>query len=427
MIVKSILDTDLYKFTTSYAYMKLFPQARGTFEFFDRDLTEYPEDFVQKVYLELSNLGMLRLTNSELDYMTSNCRFVPQVYWEWLYSFRFNSGKVQVWLDDKKHLHITVTDYLYKVTLYEVPILAIISELRNRVLGNNCDMSEVIKKLEPKLRLSNVAGIKFSEFGTRRRFSYNVQDEVVSAIKEGSIYCTGTSNCYLAMKYEMPMMGTHPHEWFMFHGAMYGYKQANYMALENWVNVYDGDLGIALSDTYTSEVFMKNLSRKQAKLFDGVRCDSGDEFKFINSMIARYKELGVDPTTKTIVFSNALDFDKCQDIMEYCGSKSDAIELSIALTPTDGLGISNSDLEQIGAKSYDEVDDILSRYIPFKEYRQKHGEPLHPHDEMAESDCWSQLCVRHGEDVVNKVWSRHLASEFKRKKAPIYISRELYE
>ena len=301
MIVKSILDTDLYKFTTSYAYMKLFPQARGTFEFFDRDLTEYPEDFVQKVYLELSNLGMLRLTNSELDYMTSNCRFVPQVYWEWLYSFRFNSGKVQVWLDDKKHLHITVTDYLYKVTLYEVPILAIISELRNRVLGNNCDMSEVIKKLEPKLRLSNVAGIKFSEFGTRRRFSYNVQDEVVSAIKEGSIYCTGTSNCYLAMKYEMPMMGTHPHEWFMFHGAMYGYKQANYMALENWVNVYDGDLGIALSDTYTSEVFMKNLSRKQAKLFDGVRCDSGDEFKFINSMIARYKELGVDPTTKTIV------------------------------------------------------------------------------------------------------------------------------
>ena len=104
-----------------------------------------------------------------------------------------------------------------------------------------------------------------------------------------------------------------------------------------------------------------------------------------------------------------------------------ALEQSIALTPTDGLGISNSDLEQIGAKSYDEVDDILSRYIPFKEYRQKHGEPLHPHDEMAESDCWSQLCARHGEDVVNKVWSRHLASEFKRKKAPTYISRELYE
>lgn len=118
------------------------------------------------------------------------------------------------------------------------------------------------------------------------------------------------------------------------------------------------------------------------------------------------------------------------DYKETCDkyrAMSYAVYSSCKLIPTDGLGISNSDLEQIGAKSYDEVDDILSRYIPFKEYRQKHGEPLHPHNEMAESDCWSQLCARHGEDVVNKVWSRHLASEFKRKKAPIYISRELYE
>lgn len=118
------------------------------------------------------------------------------------------------------------------------------------------------------------------------------------------------------------------------------------------------------------------------------------------------------------------------DYKETCDkyrAMSYAVYSSCKLIPTDGLGISNSDLEQIGAKSYGEVDDILSRYIPFKEYRQKHGEPLHPHDEMAESDCWSQLCVRHGKDVVNKVWSRHLASEFKRKKAPIYISRELYE
>ena len=318
MIVKSILDTDLYKFTTSYAYMKLFPQAKGTFEFFDRDNTEYPDNFIEKLYLELSSLGMLRLTKDEEDYMNTNCRFIPPVYWEWLSAFRFNSGKVSATLDENKHLHIKVTDYLYKVTLYEVPILAIVSELRNRMAGNYIDMKEVIKRLEPKLKLSNVAGIPFSEFGTRRRFSYNVQDEVVSAIKQGSIYCTGTSNCHLAMKYDMPMMGTHPHEWFMFHGAMYGYRQANYMALENWVEVYDGDLGIALSDTYTSAVFFKNLSRKQAKLFDGVRQDSGDEFKFVTSAIARYKELGIDPTTKTIVFSNALTFKKALEIQEHC-------------------------------------------------------------------------------------------------------------
>ena len=110
--------------------------------------------------------------------------------------------------------------------------------------------------------------------------------------------------------------------------------------------------------------------------------------------------------------------------------KEYAITQSIALTPTDGLGISNSDLDQIGAKDYATVDDILSRFIPFENFRKSYdsaGQIMHPHDEMAESDCWSQLCARHGEDVVNKVWSRHLASEFKRKKAPIYISRELYE
>lgn len=100
------------------------------------------------------------------------------------------------------------------------------------------------------------------------------------------------------MKYGMKPMGTHPHEWFMFHGAQFGYKHANYMALENWVNVYDGDLGIALSDTYTSGIFLSNLSRKQAKLFDGVRCDSGDEFDFTDKLVARYRELGIDPTTK---------------------------------------------------------------------------------------------------------------------------------
>ena len=120
------------------------------------------------------------------------------------------------------------------------------------------------------------------------------------------------------MKYGMTPIGTHPHEWFMFHGAMYGYRQANYTALEDWVKVYDGDLGIALSDTYTSDVFLKNFSRKHAKLFDGVRHDSGDPYKFVNKVIKRYKELGIDPTTKTIVFSNALDFPTYKEIAEYC-------------------------------------------------------------------------------------------------------------
>ena len=317
MIIKSILDTDLYKFTTSYAYMKLFPNAMGTFQFVDRDNTKYTDEFVREFKMELCNMSRLALTLEESMYM-SKCRFIPEMYWEWLSSFRFDPNVVSVCTDVLGHLHIEVTDHLYKATLYEVPILALVSELRNKMLGYTANINEVINRLIPKIKLSNEYKIKFSEFGTRRRFNFNVQKQVVDYIAHNSQYCTGTSNCYLAMKYDMRPMGTHPHEWFMFHGAQFGYKHANYMALENWVNVYDGDLGIALTDTYTSDVFFNNFSRKHAKLFDGIRQDSGDEYQFVMKAIARYKGLGIDPSTKTIVFSNALDFEKAKDINEYC-------------------------------------------------------------------------------------------------------------
>ena len=318
MCVKSILDTDLYKFTTSYAYMKLFPDAEGTFEFNDRANTEYNEDFIKQLRIEFASLCMLFLDEKEFKFVYNEIRFIPQFYWEWLKSFNFDFNKINVYLDGNKHLRINVTDKLYKVTLYETPILAIVSEVRNKWLGYLANIEEVKSKLESKIALSNEYKLKFSEFGMRRRFSYNVQDEVCKMLKEKATYCTGTSNVHMAMRHNMKVMGTHPHEWFMFHGAQYGYKQANYMALENWVNVYDGDLGIALSDTYTTAAFLSNFSRKHAKLFDGVRHDSGDPYKFVNNVIKRYKELGIDPTTKTIIFSNSLDFETYKEISEYC-------------------------------------------------------------------------------------------------------------
>ncbi len=318
MIIKSILDTDLYKFTTSYAYIKLFPYAVGTFSFKDRDETEYSDEFLKALKEEFNDFKNVGLSAEELEYMSQNCRFMPRVYWEWLSSFRFNPEKIEVWLDENRHLHIEVTDYLYKVTLYEVPILAIVSEIKNKFLNQTIEKSKVIERLKGKVDLSNKNALLFSEFGTRRRFSFEVHEMVVDYLKSNSKYCTGTSNCYLAMKYNMRPMGTHPHEWFMFHGAQFGYKHANYMALENWVNVYDGDLGTALSDTYTSESFLTNFSRKQAKLFDGVRCDSGNEIEFVDKLIDRYKELGIDPATKTIIFSNALDFEKALSLYKYC-------------------------------------------------------------------------------------------------------------
>ena len=317
-MIHSILDTDLYKFTTSYAYTKLFPYAMGTFSFKDRDDTVYNDRFMEQLHDAVDQLAEVALKEDELEYMTRHCRFLPRVYWEWLYSFRFRPDKVKIVLDEDRHLNIEITDYLNKATLYEVPLLSIVSEIRNLSLGHEADMANTIERLKHKVELSNEHQLLFSEFGTRRRFSFEVQRNVLEYLKQHANYCTGTSNCYFAMKYDMKPMGTHPHEWFMFHGAQFGYKHANYLALENWVNVYDGDLGTALSDTFTSDAFLNNLSRKQAKLFDGVRCDSGNEFAFTDKLIERYQELGIDPTTKTIIFSNALDFEKALDIQAYC-------------------------------------------------------------------------------------------------------------
>ena len=301
MIIHSILDTDLYKFTTSYAYVKLFPYASGTFVFKDRDETRYTDEFLEALREEVRSMAEVRLAKAELEYMASHCRFIPRVYWEWLQSFRFEPERIQIYLDEHHELHVEVEDFLYKATLYEVPLLAVITELGNRLLGHVAERDEVVARLFEKVELSNQHQLPFSEFGTRRRFSFAVQDGVINYLNENARYCLGTSNCHFGMKYNMKMMGTHPHEWFMFHGAQFGYKHANYMALENWVNVYDGDLGTALSDTYTSESFLSNFSRKQAKLFDGVRCDSGDEFEFVDHLTSGFGIIGLHMANGEVV------------------------------------------------------------------------------------------------------------------------------
>ena len=131
--------------------------------------------------------------------------------------FRFDPARINVYLDEQRHLHLEVTDYMYKVTLYEVPLLAIVSEIKNQFLNRFPDKESILQRLAGKVDLSNENGMPFSEFGTRRRFSFEVQDMVVGYLKEHARFCMGTSNCYLAMKYDMRPMGTHPHEWFMFH------------------------------------------------------------------------------------------------------------------------------------------------------------------------------------------------------------------
>lgn len=327
-IVKSILDTDLYKFTTSFGYQKLFPSAQGIFVFKDRNNTvwENPGKWIEAFEAELDKLQELRLTPEERDWAITHIPFIPRYYWEWLETFRFDKSDLHYGIDEKGHVYIQAGSEdrpveLYKITFWEIAVLCIMTELLGRTNGYVFDLEKVKETLYPKIELSNKTGLCFSEFGTRRRASFEVQDTIVGEIKKYANYCSGTSNVYLAMKYGMKPIGTFPHEWPMFHGAIYGYKHANYLALENWVNCYDGYLGIALSDTYTTDVFLKNFSKKLACLFDGVRQDSGDEIEFTEKVIARYLELGIDPKTKTIIFSNALNFPKAETIRQYCEGK----------------------------------------------------------------------------------------------------------
>lgn len=315
----SLLDTDLYKFTTSYAYMKLFPDAECTFTFADRNRVKRSEEFLNNFKRNLKELEKYNLREEEKVWCIDNIPFIPSYYWEWLSSFRFDPDKINVLLDEDGVLNMEVTDKIWKASLYEIPCLYLVPETTNDEKEVNLDLT--LEMLDVKINLANMEGLMFSEFGTRRRFNFEVQDEVVKRLKEKSKTCVGTSNVYLAMKYGMKTIGTHPHEWFMFHGAQFGYKSANYMALENWVKVYDGNLGIALSDTYTTDVFFRNFSLKQAKLFDGVRQDSGDEREFIEKAVKFYEARGIDPKTKTIIFSNALDFPKAVQIKEDCEGK----------------------------------------------------------------------------------------------------------
>ena len=319
-MILSILDTDLYKFTTSYAYMKLYPNAIGTFEYVDRNKTVFDDDFIYELEQYIGDLEDVMLTPKELEYIMSNkwlTRFVPVAYWEWLSQFYFDPTKIQIWLDEDKHLHIRVTDYLYKVTLYEVPILYTVSECFYNYYKINADIDLMYKNLAEKIEFANRENLIFSEFGTRRRYSSNIHELVVKYLKENSKTCVGTSNVYFAIKYNMMPCGTFPHEWVMFHGAIWGFQQANELAMRDWVRCYDGDLGTVLCDTYTTKFFIKQFSRKYSKLFDGPRIDSGDEKELGDLFIEHYKSMNINPMTKTLVMSNALTFPRFKEIRDY--------------------------------------------------------------------------------------------------------------
>lgn len=315
MIIRHFTDNDLYKFSTMLAIQRVYPRAYVHYDFIDRGKTSFPEGFAGKLKEEVEQMAQLKMTKEEKRFITKRCYFFDPVFIDFLEGYRYDPEEVRI-TQEGGTLKVSIEGYWYRTVLWEAPLMALISELYFRMTGaipRHTETKAIRKALELKK-----ARADYSDFGTRRRFSFDVHDKVINILKEHSgEYFKGTSNMYFAMKYNVTPIGTMPHEWFMFHGAIFGYRAANEKALEAWTEVYQGSLGITLTDTYTTDSFYRTFGLKQAKLFDGVRWDSGDPFRFTDQTIRFYQENRIDPVSKIIVYSDSLNVEKIRDIKQY--------------------------------------------------------------------------------------------------------------
>lgn len=337
--LSSLLDNDFYKFTMQHGVVKLFPKAKARYKFINRGKHSFPDGFAEALRASVDAMATLKLTLPEKEYLAVTCPYLDPTYFDFLQGYCYNPEEVVI--EQKGNdVRIFVEGYWYRTILWEVPLLSLLSELYYKLTNQQrSNDQQVVEMTKEKIEKYNTLGVTVAEFGTRRRHSYQVHRLVMQALKQyGQKSFVGSSNVHFAMANGVKPIGTHAHEWFMFHAAKYGFKMANSLGLENWVKVYRGDLGIALSDTYTTTVFYDQFDRMFAKLFDGVRHDSGDAIEFAQLTIRHYQKLGIDPMSKTIVFSDALNYEKVARIAEFCREKI-GMSFGIGTNLTNDVGL----------------------------------------------------------------------------------------
>lgn len=328
-IIRHFTDDDLYKLTMCCAVIDNYPRAQVRYMFVDRDHTVYPEGFAKALMEQVKMLESVVITDEEIAFMRRRCYYIPDWFYTYLKGFRYNREWVDAWQDDEGHLHVTFEGNWSDTILLEVKVLAIISELYYMMTGQDSelDYEAYYHKTYHKAERLLGAGCLFSDFGTRRRASYKAEDTVVRAMKDcshkkqwaGSF--VGTSNVYLAMKHDLLPIGTMAHEFVCAIGGMYGPQMANHIAMQKWCHTFHGALGTFLYDSFGWDIFSKNFSEDYANLFKGLRIDSGDNREQLERIVAKYRSLGIDPRTKQVVFSNALDTDRAIEIQQYAKDK----------------------------------------------------------------------------------------------------------
>jgi len=338
-MILSILDNDLYKLTMQHAVVKMFPRSKVRYEFINRGQTTFPVGFADELRKVVKEMTNLQLTAVEKCFIAERCYYLDPTYFDFLSGYRFDDSEVEI-TQEGGELRVKIEGYWYRAILWEVPILAAISELYFEMTNQKPYLlPQIVQIVQQKAERYNRIGVNVAEFGTRRRFSSEIHNTIVQLLTEHGVPSfIGTSNVYFAMKYNVTPIGTHAHEWFMFHAAKYGFKMATQLALEHWGDIFRGDLGIALSDTLTTDVFFQAFDKKFAKLFDGLRHDSDDPFKFIDKVLCHYNKMRIDPMSKSIIFSDTLTPEKVEKIAEYCRNKI-KISFGIGTNFTNDVGV----------------------------------------------------------------------------------------
>ena len=328
-IITHLTDNDAYTFSCQYYVLQTYPRAEVEYTFIDRNHTSYPEGFAELLQEQVNGMKDVVITDEEIAFMERKMYYLPLWYFTFLRGYRFNPNEVTIHQNAEGELSVTVHGKWHSAIMWEMPILSTVSELMHELRGDlaRYDINIERQRAAEKTRKILENGLVLGDMGTRRRLSFDHQDMVIATMKavsqktQATGRFTGTSNVWLAMKYDLTPIGTMSHQLISFEENVSGVFECNFNVMKKFSDVYDGDNGIYLYDCFGDKVFFSNLSKRMAMMFNGLRVDSGIEEEQTERIIEKYKSLGINPQSKQVVYSNGLDIDRAIEIHRYVNGR----------------------------------------------------------------------------------------------------------
>lgn len=393
-IINSLLETDMYKFSMGQTIFHQFTSYKTTWTFKCRNKdVHFTDEMVEEIKEQVQAFCQLRFTEEELQYL-DNITWIKGTYVDFLRLWQPRYEEFTITTDAPCGLAIDAAGTWLNTSMYEIPVLAIVNEVYFRMAYDyDVLLKQFKRRLDEKVRLLEEDTYRlsdFSEFGLRRRLSAEAQEMAVKAIAEVELpadsHFIGTSNVYLAKKFNLKPVGTMAHEWIMCTGQgnhKHNPAYSNWYALDAWVKEYGILNGIALTDTITTDCFLRDFQLTYATLFSGVRHDSGDPYEWGDKMIAHYNSLGINPRVKTLLFSDSLDFERATALYDYFKDRAkvafgigtfisndtdeEALNIVMKTTKCNGMDVAKiSDVAGKGMCKNPDYVDYLNRCIDYR-------------------------------------------------------------